>query len=211
MKSNKMKEKIIETSFFLFLKYGFTSVSIQNIAKAVDISVGTFYYYFKSKDDVVHAVMEKYIFQLFKQIKKYGEEFEGTSNEKLRFIVLIFGFKSELNKQFDFYQNLTAEEHKRFQLLLLEGVQKYEIMREKYYEFTLDFKNHIMNIILEAQKNNEIRTDLDVYEITGLIQSAIIGTLQLWVSLPNFDLNYNLNKNIDHIYLYVEKKNFTPK
>lgn len=56
--SNSTKIRIVETADQLFYQSGFASTSFAHIAKAVGISRGNFYHHFKSKDEILSAVIE---------------------------------------------------------------------------------------------------------------------------------------------------------
>lgn len=58
-KGEAIRKKIIETADVLFYKQGFAHTSFSDISDALDISKGNFYYYFKTKDDILDAVIEK--------------------------------------------------------------------------------------------------------------------------------------------------------
>ena len=51
------RRRIIETADVLFYQQGFESTSFADIAAAVQISRGNFYHHFKSKDDILAAVI----------------------------------------------------------------------------------------------------------------------------------------------------------
>jgi AcrR family transcriptional regulator len=55
IKADKTKQKIYERAMRLFRKKGYDSVKIIDICKSAGVSVGTFYYYFKSKEDIVET------------------------------------------------------------------------------------------------------------------------------------------------------------
>ena len=52
-------QQIIEAADQLFYQQGFDYTSFQDIARAVKISRGNFYYHFKTKDDILAAVIER--------------------------------------------------------------------------------------------------------------------------------------------------------
>lgn len=56
MKENKTKHLIRKTAIQLFKEKGFDSVTIQEICLTSQISKHTFYYYFKSKDDLLKTI-----------------------------------------------------------------------------------------------------------------------------------------------------------
>ena len=51
------REAIVQAADTLFYERGFAYTSFADIAGAVDISRGNFYYHFKTKDDILDAVM----------------------------------------------------------------------------------------------------------------------------------------------------------
>jgi AcrR family transcriptional regulator len=52
------REKIINTAWKLFYEKGFGETTINDIIREADISKGTFYYYFRSKDDLLGTLSE---------------------------------------------------------------------------------------------------------------------------------------------------------
>lgn len=57
-KSNK-REKLIKAARKLIHQQGFQSTTLADIAEASDVPLGNVYYYFKTKDDIVQAVVEE--------------------------------------------------------------------------------------------------------------------------------------------------------
>ena len=53
-----IREKIIDTSWELFHEKGFGETTINDIIREADISKGTFYYYFRSKDNLLDTLSE---------------------------------------------------------------------------------------------------------------------------------------------------------
>jgi AcrR family transcriptional regulator len=57
MSDNDTRRQIIEAADDLFYRQGFDHTSFADIAGTVEISRGNFYYYFKTKDDILDAVI----------------------------------------------------------------------------------------------------------------------------------------------------------
>jgi AcrR family transcriptional regulator len=55
------KSELIEAAETLFREEGYRQTSVSQIVKKVGVAQGTFYYYFKSKDDILDAVVDHYI------------------------------------------------------------------------------------------------------------------------------------------------------
>ena len=56
-KSQAMREKILNTATQLFIQKGSEKTSMQDIAQTAGISKGAIYHHFKSKDEIVLAVL----------------------------------------------------------------------------------------------------------------------------------------------------------
>lgn len=59
MKADATKRSIYQKAMRLFKKKGYDSVKIIDICKAANVSVGTFYYYYKSKEDIIECGITK--------------------------------------------------------------------------------------------------------------------------------------------------------
>ncbi|MCZ4279860.1 TetR/AcrR family transcriptional regulator [Kiloniella laminariae] len=59
MKDQTTRDHIIEAADRLFYQQGFEHTSFSHIAGAVQISRGNFYYHFKTKDEILEAVINK--------------------------------------------------------------------------------------------------------------------------------------------------------
>jgi TetR/AcrR family transcriptional regulator, transcriptional repressor for nem operon len=52
------RERIVEAADDLFYRRGYEHTSFADIADAVDLSRGNFYYHFRTKDEILHAVID---------------------------------------------------------------------------------------------------------------------------------------------------------
>jgi AcrR family transcriptional regulator len=55
------KSELIEAAEALFREEGYRQTSVSDIVKKIGVAQGTFYYYFKSKDNILDAVVDHYI------------------------------------------------------------------------------------------------------------------------------------------------------
>ena len=58
--SEQRKQEFIDAAEKLFKENGIVDTTINSIVKEVNVAKGLFYYYFKSKEDVIEAISEKY-------------------------------------------------------------------------------------------------------------------------------------------------------
>lgn len=61
MKKAERKEQLLQTAYELFLSKGYESVSVDEIIKKAGIAKGTYYYYFKSKEETLEEVIDMMI------------------------------------------------------------------------------------------------------------------------------------------------------
>ena len=71
MKREELKkekeEKLLKISYILFLKNGFDNTSIQDITDSANIGKGTFYSYFKDKDEIRDVLITKTAQKMFSE------------------------------------------------------------------------------------------------------------------------------------------------
>lgn len=82
------REQIVDAADRLFYERGFESTSFADIADAVGISRGNFYYHFKSKDDILEAVIAQRIARTQAMLDSWTEE-GATPEERVRCFIRI--------------------------------------------------------------------------------------------------------------------------
>lgn len=80
------RKKLIETSNRLISEKGFDAVSVEDITNACGVAKGTFYTYFKRKEDVVQELS----FVKFSEIADHVREMDGTFFDKLSYYAVHF-------------------------------------------------------------------------------------------------------------------------
>ncbi|NER83020.1 MAG: TetR/AcrR family transcriptional regulator [Leptolyngbya sp. SIO1D8] len=87
--SNKLtRERIIDAADRLFYEQGFEHTSFSQIAEAVGISRGNFYYHFKTKDEILDAVINHRLARTNSMLNDW--EIEGeTSSDRIRSFINI--------------------------------------------------------------------------------------------------------------------------
>ena len=94
-KSQAMREKILNTATQLFIQKGSEKTSMQDIAQTAGISKGAIYHHFKSKDEIVLAVIRSRQELMEEEMKQWLKATENlTGREQLQTII-----KSNLGSQ----------------------------------------------------------------------------------------------------------------
>ena len=72
--ADQRKNEILDAAETLFTLKGFDKTSTNEILEAVGIARGTLYYHFKSKEDIMDALIERHTSRLLKDAKEIAED-----------------------------------------------------------------------------------------------------------------------------------------
>ena len=80
---DERKNEILDTAERLFHTKGYEKTTINDILKEVNIAKGTFYYYFKSKEEVMDALIERVSLIAMEKVQKVAETEGMDPQEKM--------------------------------------------------------------------------------------------------------------------------------
>ncbi|AEH48775.1 TetR/AcrR family transcriptional regulator [Parageobacillus thermoglucosidasius] len=137
----------MEASIALFDENGFSETSVQDIVDALGVTKGTFYYYFKSKEELLMDIHLRYIEGLLEKQKKIIGDPAKTAKEKVLDIVymLIHNIEKQGRQARVFFREMKHlnEEH----------LKKISEKRDM-------FRYGLQSLIEKGIKNGEFREDL---------------------------------------------------
>ncbi len=79
------RQRIIDAADNLFYKRGYNQTSFQDISDATGIPRGNFYYYFKTKDEILNAVVGSRVFEISAMLKQCESEADDARQRLLLF------------------------------------------------------------------------------------------------------------------------------
>ena len=79
------RQRIIEAADGLFYRRGYNQTSFQDISEATGIPRGNFYYYFKTKEDILNAVVDSRIAELNNMLAQCESESEDARERLMMF------------------------------------------------------------------------------------------------------------------------------
>ncbi len=82
MGQSDTRKKLIESAINLFSKEGYFQTKVSDIVKNAGVAQGTFYIYFKSKEDILLTIVKTIIDEIYKTINRY-EKVQLEPNEKV--------------------------------------------------------------------------------------------------------------------------------
>ena len=79
--------EILKAAGELFKSQGYVNTTVEAIIQQVGIAKGTFYYYFKSKEDILDAFVNELVDQFCQEYKKIAADPEMSAMDKMRAIL----------------------------------------------------------------------------------------------------------------------------
>jgi len=98
MSSVSKRDQIIEAADQLFYQQGFEHTSFAHIAEQVKISRGNFYYHFKSKDEILDAVINLRLANTQAMLDKWVIEGETPSDRIRSFINILIMNRAKIKR-----------------------------------------------------------------------------------------------------------------
>lgn len=142
MKKNKTKQIILDKSLDIFSKNSFFSISMQDIADAIEIKKSLIYYYFESKSRLYQQAIENYFQKLY-------QEFE-----------IIFSKKMSASEKIDTLSKIYLKELQKEKFVLF-GYQEKNKLDKSISKLLVNSQKNIVkyfeNTISEGIKNGEFR------------------------------------------------------
>jgi AcrR family transcriptional regulator len=79
--SQRTRRRILDAAYVLFRRKGFTRVSMDEIAAATTVTKRTLYYHFKSKDQLLAAVLEVQHHLALAAFRTFGDKLSGSPED----------------------------------------------------------------------------------------------------------------------------------
>lgn len=154
-----MKERITEASIALFEQKGFSATSIQDIADAVGATKGTFYYYFKSKEQLLMDIHLEYISELLRRQEAIlGDERlsnRGKLHAVIELLILDIGKNGPSGRVF----------FREIRHLAKENVR---MITEERDRFRLNIEAIIRNGMESGEFKDGLRADMVAFAVLGI-------------------------------------------
>jgi AcrR family transcriptional regulator len=168
---------LVNVSMKLFQEKGFDETTIVEITETADIATGTFYNYFQSKEDLLRYALSQKIDGIKSSIEELSKS-PITPREKISQMLLIAGKMYEDDKQFfNFCTN-------------------HLVLKQPPHDS--QFKEILVDIILEGQKNGDFRKHIPVEVVTEVFVGLMTSSINSYSQIPFMEnLNYKLTLFLD--------------
>ena len=192
-KSKKQKRDIyLNSAISVFSEKGFNDARVQDITKRAGTSVGNFYRYFESKDEIFILLMEEFAKIITEKFVELNEKYEIPPLDELKAL-----FKG--------YIHMFEEKEKIAHIYIVQmgGInKKFELMKKKYQN---DFVDEVEKLMDRLVKLKFIRKQNP--RITAQIWvSTLMQAYQWWIQSGKKE---DLDEVIDEVLNFLVKGTIT--
>lgn len=217
------KNELLDAAQELFFTKGYKQTSIESIIKKIGVAKGTFYYYFKSKEDLLDKLTYKMSKKILEEVKKIVEKDDLNAIDKLNqayavarsvklenielLKVLLKAFYNDRNlffrhKMFMSSMEILAPE---FSKIIRQGVNE-KVFNTPFpdeaarliFEIANTFSGKIPQLIMDLDKNpenlNKVEKEYRVYE--NAIE-RIVGAEEGTVEIVNRNILKKFSKKLN--------------
>jgi len=166
--SEERKAQIINAAEDVFAQKGFDEARMDDIAKKTGLSKGTLYLYYKSKDDLIIAILDRIFQREFKALEKSDlSEISATD--------AIWTFVDTVSKDIKIMLRLMPI---TFEFMGLAFRNKF--VQKAFKTYFNRYMDILMPIIERGIDTGEFRK-VDAYDIAIAMGAVMEGTILLWV------------------------------
>ena len=165
-KNDQLRTKLLDEGVSVMIERGYHGTGLKEVLEGVGVPKGSFYNYFKSKEDFGAEVVRHFSVRLEKQM---AASFEGPHEDALLTLR-------------SFFQQV-AEGHKPRRLGCLVGNLGAELgdtsehVRQAMAEAMHRWRRNIAKILAEAQRQGTVRDDISAEELAEFMLDAFEGSL----------------------------------
>ena len=177
---DERKKEILDAASKLFATKGYGKCTINDILKEVQIAKGTFYYYFKSKEEVMDEIVASFTKQTVTDVKMIIEKMDLEPEDKLLQIFLAMRIKDNQSEEIldELHKPENALMHQKTlnQLITVMAPLLAQVIDEGIQKGTWKCKYPLqyMQIFLAAATT---LTDEGIFEISSEEQTKILTAL----------------------------------
>lgn len=159
-------DRIVDAAYQLFLEQGFEQVSIQEIATRAGVAKGTFYLYFRDKEQLRECVISQ----------KSNEIFQRALNALRQ--TDISEFEDQIIFVVDYVTDILAQNREALKLIAKD--LSFGLFNQKVSEYFAQDQTDILHILLSAATKSHVRLKnpkILLYMIIELVSSTCFSCI----------------------------------
>ncbi|CAA0080705.1 HTH-type transcriptional repressor KstR2 [Halioglobus japonicus] len=181
------REEILQVAAKLFASRGFEAASIREIGDAAGILSGSLYHHFKSKDEMLHDLLKRFVDKLVPLYESVLAESEDVSETLSNLIAA--GLKVSL----DHSSELTVIMHER---KFLNRNPEFSYVNE----VMLEVERIWYGVLQEGVRSGAFRSDLDMNLVLRMIMDLISSTVIWYTPKSRYTQDQIVNNQIKLLF-----------
>lgn len=174
----KTRTTILKTTANLLKQKGFSEITVDEICQKAQISRGTFFNYFSTKEHIFHYFIRIFTIKIALRMKKWPDEL--SFEEKMEMLYDWFISEKQYTDFITSYINFVlsiGEEHNEMKLIDAEFVYFFGNIKEEEYTYynELTLNKLFEQICAKAKSRGEITLPYDSEELSSLVVGVIAG------------------------------------
>lgn len=159
------KRKLISTALELLREKGFEAINVEDITKKAGVAKGTFYTYFKRKEDIVLDISRVPFGEIVEELKTMKE------------MPIIDQLQHYFHRFMECVESCGINTCRQWTKDVLDpkNVPDNKDGKKWYYDFTM-----LKEILEEAVKNGELKEETPIELLTHIIISELYGMMTCW-------------------------------
>ncbi|WP_455205198.1 TetR/AcrR family transcriptional regulator [Kaarinaea lacus] len=182
-KGEALRQRIIAAADELFYQQGYDLTSFHDIADAVGISRGNFYYHFKTKDEILNAVIDTRISRFETLLVEWEEKYQDPKQRLYHYIDMLSRNQENISTHGCPIGSLCTELAKVNHIMLDDANKMFAVFRDwiitqlKLLGVTKDSKQLALHILARTQG---IATITNAFEDKKFLQQEV-KRLKQWL------------------------------
>ncbi|MCA9934082.1 MAG: TetR/AcrR family transcriptional regulator [Anaerolineales bacterium] len=172
LNSDARKLQIIEAAAAVFARKGFYQASMDDIVQESGLSKGGLYWHFKSKDDIITAVLEQFFTAEFAEISELLTA-PIPASEKIR--LLIMQMMTDTLEELSAYLSIWLE--------VYAVASREEIFRSRILMYMQQFIGLFATLIQQGIDDGEFHA-VNTHEAATLVSAQLEGLILYWAVAP---------------------------
>lgn len=154
------KSEIMDVAQALFFSEGYENTSVNKIIEETSISKGTFYYYFKSKEEILDSIVKRFVMNFTQEVLSVVNNATLSAPEKMKIII----------------SNLSSCTVPEFRTLeRLHNIKNVDMHQRMVVEIVIQFAPVLEKVVIQGITEGVYHTEFPLQAVEFLVvQSQII-------------------------------------
>lgn len=186
--SKERKQQILDAAEDVFTRKGLDNARMDDIAKRTGLSKGSLYWYFKSKDDLIIAILDRIFGDVFEQL-------DAHKNIELSATEAILQFTEAAIRD---YKRMLRMMPIAYEFLALAF--RNTIVQKALKQYFSTYMNSLVPIVQRGIDSGEFRA-VDAQEVAIAAGAIFEGTILLWVyDNSRIDVEHHIRSSIKLLF-----------